>query len=79
MQYPTNLAIQHLPIAKYLATNIMLRGITLSVHAACDSFVGLVVLRVIIGALEACTQPAFVLLSSLWYKRKEQSTTIVYW
>jgi len=41
--------------------------------------VHLAVLRTLLGALEAVCQPAFVYLSSMWYKREEQAATVSYW
>lgn len=48
-------------------------------HAACHNFAGLVVVRTLLGIFEACCQPTFVLLSSMWYKREEQAATVTYW
>ncbi len=69
VEYPENYIIQRVPIAKWLGANITLWGIVLSLHAATKSFEGLVTLRALLGAFEACCQPTFVLLSGMWYKR----------
>ncbi|KAH8900297.1 MFS general substrate transporter [Thozetella sp. PMI_491] len=79
VEYPTTWVIQRASIAKYLAANIILRGITLTLHSVCKSFAALVALRIVLGIAEACSQPTFVLLSALWYKREEQAAAIVYW
>ncbi|KAI5781287.1 allantoate permease [Geopyxis carbonaria] len=79
VEYPTNWIIQRVPIAKYLGINIMLWGATLALHAACHNFAGLVTVRTLLGAFEACCQPIFVVLSSMWYKREEQAATVAYW
>lgn len=79
VEYPTNWIIQRVPIAKYLAVNIILWGSILAFHAAAKSFAGLVVLRTLLGAFEACCQPIFVVLSSMWYRREEQAQTVAYW
>ncbi|OAQ75693.1 allantoate permease [Purpureocillium lilacinum] len=79
VEYPTNFILQRLPIEKYLAANIILWGATLSFHAAAPNFVSLLVLRGLLGAFEAVCQPAFVLLSSTWYKKEEQAGRIVMW
>ncbi|CZR51051.1 related to allantoate permease [Phialocephala subalpina] len=78
VEYPENYIIQRVRIAKWLGINIILWGITLALHAAMKNFVGLVVLRGLLGAFEATSQPAFVLLSSIWYKREEQAGTVIY-
>lgn len=74
-----NYIIQKIPIAKWLAFNIIMWGVTLSLHAACHNFVGLVIVRGFLGAFEAVCQPSFVLLTSMWYKREEQATTAILW
>ncbi|KAH8685423.1 major facilitator superfamily transporter [Tricladium varicosporioides] len=79
VEYPENYIIQRVPIAKWLGINIILWGITLCLHAAMKNFTGLVVLRGLLGAFEATSQPSFVLLSSIWYKRQEQAGTVIYW
>lgn len=79
VEYPENYIIQRVPIGKWLGTNIILWGVTLSLHAAMKSFPGLLALRALLGAFEAVSQPTFVLLSGMWYKREEQSGTVIFW
>ncbi|KAG7449332.1 MFS general substrate transporter [Guyanagaster necrorhizus] len=75
-EFPTNRLIQRLPIAKYLAFNIMAWGAVLACTAACKNFVGLVVVRTFLGIFECVCQPAFVFLSTMWYTREEQALVI---
>lgn len=79
VEYPTNWVIQRVPIAKYLGINIILWGSILACHAAAKNFQGLVTLRTLLGAFEACCQPIFIMLSSMWYRREEQAATVAYW
>ncbi|KAJ5281972.1 hypothetical protein N7478_007344 [Penicillium angulare] len=79
VEYPTNWIIQRVPIAKYLGINICLWGTILAMHAACHNFAGLAAVRTLLGIFEACCQPIFVVLSSMWYKREEQAATVTYW
>jgi MFS family permease len=79
VEYPTNWIIQRVPIAKYLSANIMLWGMTLMLHATCKNFAGLVAVRTLLGIFEACCQPSFIILSSMWYLREEQAATVSYW
>ncbi|KAF3401882.1 hypothetical protein F1880_009907 [Penicillium rolfsii] len=79
VEYPTNWIIQRVPIAKFLGINICLWGTILALHSACHNFTGLVIVRTLLGIFEACCQPTFVLLSSMWYKREEQAATVTYW
>ncbi|KAH8896338.1 MFS general substrate transporter [Thozetella sp. PMI_491] len=78
-EYPTNLLIQRVPIAKYLSFNIICWGIVLACHAACANFTSLVAVRTLLGVFECCCQPIFVVLSAMWYKRSEQAETVTYW
>ncbi|KAE9984708.1 hypothetical protein EG327_004919 [Venturia inaequalis] len=79
VEYPTNFLIQRLPVAKYLSINIMLWGSVLALHAACKNFASLVAVRTLLGIFEAVCQPAFLILSSMWYKRDEQAQIVTYW
>jgi len=66
VEYPTNLLIQRLPIAKYLGVSIILWGTTLALHSVAKSFTAIVILRTLLGIFEAVCQPSFVYLSSMW-------------
>ncbi|KAJ5397544.1 hypothetical protein N7509_005657 [Penicillium cosmopolitanum] len=78
-EYPTNLLVQKLPIGKYLAANIFLWGLTLTMNVFGFNFAILCALRVLLGIFEAVSQPTFLLLSSMWYKREEQAHIVAYW
>ncbi|KAI3140430.1 hypothetical protein CBS147326_2131 [Penicillium roqueforti] len=79
VEYPTNWIIQRVPLGKYLGINICLWGMILALHSVCKNFTGLVIVRTLLGIFEACCQPIFVTLSSMWYKREEQAATVTYW
>jgi len=79
VEYPTNYLIQRLPVAKYLGTSIILWGTILACHAAVKGFTGILVLRTLLGIFEAVCQPAFLILSSMWYKREEQALIVTFW
>lgn len=79
VEYPTNYLIQRLPVAKYLGVSIMLWGTILACHAAAKNFAGILALRTLLGIFEAVCQPAFLILSSMWYRRSEQAQTVTYW
>jgi hypothetical protein len=66
--FPTNFLMQRLPIGKYLGFNIMLWGVFLMIQAAAHNFAGLAALRALAGAAEACADPSFMLITSMWYK-----------
>ncbi|KAL2818558.1 major facilitator superfamily domain-containing protein [Aspergillus granulosus] len=76
---PTNFLLQRLPLAKYLGASIFLWGALLMIQAVCHNFATLAVLRAIGGALEGCADPAFLLVTSMWYTREEQPIRIGIW
>ncbi|KAK7543648.1 MFS transporter [Phyllosticta citricarpa] len=79
VEYPTNWIIQRVPIAKYLSANIVIWGAVLALHAACNNFTSIVTVRTLLGIFEAVCQPAFLVMSSMWYKRSEQAQIVTYW
>ncbi|KAJ5988334.1 MFS general substrate transporter [Penicillium waksmanii] len=76
---PSNLIMQRTPPAWYLSINIFLWGALLMCQTATGSFTVLVVLRVLSGAFEAIADPAFMLFTSMFYKREEQPSRIAAW
>ncbi|KAL4895070.1 major facilitator superfamily domain-containing protein [Aspergillus ambiguus] len=76
---PTNFLMQRFPVGKYLGVNIFLWGFFLMLQAAAKNFVQLAVLRVISGAAEACSDPSFMLITSMWYTRRQQPIRIGLW
>ncbi|KAK7725655.1 hypothetical protein SLS57_003720 [Botryosphaeria dothidea] len=76
---PTNLLMQRYPTGKYLSINIILWGILLMTQAAATNFTTLAVLRALSGAAEACADPAFMIITVMWYTRREQPIRIGLW
>lgn len=70
-QVPANRMLQRFPIMKVLASVVMLWGIILCCHAACKTAVELLVCRVLLGCCEAFMFPAYIILTSHWYKKDE--------
>lgn len=79
VEYPQNWIIARVPIAKYLSFSIVAWGVVLACTAVCHNFLGLVVVRTLLGLFESACQPAFVVLSSIWYRREEQAARVTYW
>lgn len=71
-EFPATWCLAKLPIAKYLAFNVVCWGIIITCMAAAKNFAGLVALRTLLGAFECSITPAAVLIISTWYKREEQ-------
>ncbi|OBT46777.1 hypothetical protein VE00_02660 [Pseudogymnoascus sp. WSF 3629] len=79
VEYPTNWIITKVPIAKYLSFNIVCWGAVLACHAASTNFTTILVCRILLGIFEAACQPSFIILSSMWFKREEQTARVTYW
>ncbi|TFL00154.1 major facilitator superfamily domain-containing protein [Pterulicium gracile] len=76
---PTNLIMQRSPPSTYLGINIAFWGIFLMFQALAQNFTHMVVLRVLSGAAEAIADPAFMLVTTMWYSRGEQPSRISTW
>lgn len=79
VEYPQNYIIARVPIAKYLSFSIIAWGVVLACTAACTNFASLVTVRTLLGLFESACQPAFIVLSSTWYRRDEQASRVTYW
>lgn len=71
--------MQRFPTAKYLCLNIILWGILLALQAVTKNFSTMAVFRGLSGAAEACGDPAFMLITGMWYTRREQPIKIGLW
>ncbi|KAL4967187.1 putative MFS transporter [Aspergillus stella-maris] len=78
-EYPTNFLLQKLPIAKYLAGNVFLWGVVIMCTAASKNFPGLMVVRFLLGIFESCVQPTFIIMTSMWFTREEQTLLTSLW
>ncbi|KAJ7681032.1 major facilitator superfamily domain-containing protein, partial [Mycena polygramma] len=78
-EFPQNLALQRFPVAKWLSINIFCWAVALSTHAACKNFAGLMVVRIILGMCEGSITAGFLIVTSMFYTRKEQTVRAGYW
>ncbi|USW56706.1 Putative major facilitator superfamily, MFS transporter superfamily [Septoria linicola] len=72
-EWPQNWALQHFPVAKWLALNFVIWGAILLLHIPCNSFASLFVVRFLLGVAEACIVPAFLLTLNMFFTYDEQS------
>ncbi|KAM0426475.1 hypothetical protein ACHAPT_008166 [Fusarium lateritium] len=79
VEYPQNYIIARVPVAKYLSFSIVAWSIVLGCHAATSNAAGLITVRTLLGIFESACQPAFVVLSGMWYRREEQASRVTYW
>ncbi|KAJ5150344.1 uncharacterized protein N7482_010802 [Penicillium canariense] len=78
-EYPQNLLLQKLPVAKTLAVNVFIWGAVVACSAASTKFASLMIVRFLLGFFESCVQPAMMLITAMWYKREEQSVLNSIW
>ncbi|KAI5119271.1 hypothetical protein M0805_008052 [Coniferiporia weirii] len=78
-EYPQNLALQRFPVGKWMSINIFIWGVALCSHAACHSFGGLLTVRLILGMCEGSITAGFMIVSAMFYTRKEQTLRVGYW
>ncbi|KAJ7268564.1 major facilitator superfamily domain-containing protein [Mycena rebaudengoi] len=78
-EFPQNLALQRFPVAKWMSLNIFVWAIALCSHAACKSFAGLFAVRLVLGMCEGSITAGFMIVSSMFYTRTEQTLRVGYW
>jgi MFS family permease len=71
--------MQKLSASKWLSVNIFIWGGICMALGGCKNFPSLAALRFILGMLEACSTPAFLLITAMWYTVDEQPIRIGYW
>ncbi|CAA7262313.1 unnamed protein product [Cyclocybe aegerita] len=78
-EFPQNLALQRFPVGKWMSLNISIWAVALCAHAACKNFAGLFVVRLILGMCEGSITAGFMIVSSMFYTRTEQTLRVGYW
>ncbi|KAF1970024.1 MFS general substrate transporter [Bimuria novae-zelandiae CBS 107.79] len=78
-EYPQNFLLQKLPVGKFLATNVFLWGTVVTCSAASKTFGSLMAVRFLLGFFESCVQPTFIILTTMWYTREEQTLLTSLW
>ncbi|RDW59904.1 MFS allantoate transporter-like protein [Coleophoma cylindrospora] len=71
--YPASVGLVKLPMGKFLCGSIIAWAIVLACHGAANNFIGLCVLRVLLGITESTVSPGFSLLTGIWYKPSEHA------
>ena len=77
--YPSNLALQRLPIAKFIGCILFVWGAICMLQATVFNFSGFFAVRFFLGLVEACVSPAWMLLTSMLWTRDEQPLRTSFW
>jgi MFS family permease len=73
------LALQKFPIGKFVAIGLMVWGTILLCTTAVQNFAGLMVLRFLLGGTESCIGPAWMILTGMFWTRREQPFRMTWW
>ncbi|CDK27133.1 unnamed protein product [Kuraishia capsulata CBS 1993] len=78
-EYPAGVVLQKWPLSKVLTAAILIWGIVLMCHAACQGAATFLLCRTLLGIFEGFMNPAYILLTSQWYKKDEQFMRTCFW
>ena len=73
------LALNKVPLAKFLGGNMFLWGIVISCTAAVKTYPQLIAIRILMGIFDAGIPPSLMLMSSQYYKKDEQAARFAIW
>ena len=76
---PFALLFARLPLAKTAGIIVLIWGVVCILTVVCDNYPGFVVQRIFLGLMESAVSPAFVAITALWYKPKEQAARLGIW
>lgn len=71
--------MSRLPITLYVGVTIVLWGGVEMCLGAAQSFEGLAAARFFLGFAEGTVSPAFIIITSIWYKRREHPIRVATW
>ena len=71
--------MQKIPVSKWLALNIFIWGGITMAQGGTHNFSQIAGLRFLLGLFESCSTPAYLLLTSMWYRIDEQPIRIGWW
>ncbi|KAJ6172192.1 MFS transporter ACS family allantoate permease [Penicillium chermesinum] len=71
--------LQKFTPAKCLSATVFLWGVILFMHVVCKNWSGLMAVRFFLGMAEGIVTPAFMLISTGWYARRDQPLRMGVW
>lgn len=66
-------------IGKFMAITTLCWGLSLSCMCAAHTFGGLLAARLFLGLFEAGVAPAFIAITQMWWRRREQPVRLGAW
>jgi MFS family permease len=73
-QWPATYALQRLPFGKFIATIIVFWSVIVYLHCVANNYAGLIVLRLLLGAVESVVIPALEVTLSMFFTKEEHAT-----
>jgi len=65
--------------SQIISCNITVWAVALGAHAACKNFADLFVVRLVLGACEGSITAGFLIVTSMFYTRNEQTIRVGWW
>ncbi|KAF9635023.1 putative pantothenate transporter protein [Lasiodiplodia theobromae] len=78
-EYPFIYLMSRLPLVKFVGVTIIVWGGICMCLAAAQDYPSFAAVRFLLGFAEGAVSPAFVTLSSIWYRKREHATRIGCW
>lgn len=78
-EFPVAYLLQRVSLTKSVGVFVVAWGFVLAMGAVPNNYPGFQTIRVLLGALESSVTPAFVVITSQWYRREEQFFRTAMW
>lgn len=78
-EFPQGFFLQKFAPSVVLGVNVTIWGITTACTAACNDFASLMVVRILLGISEAAISPCLLLITTMWYTKREASFRCGIW
>ncbi|KAJ5279274.1 hypothetical protein N7478_004646 [Penicillium angulare] len=78
-EWPFIYLMSRLPLTKFVGTTVIIWGVICMCLAAPKNFAGFAAVRFLLGFSEGAVSPAFVTITSIWYRKKEHTTRTALW
>lgn len=78
-EWPFIYLMSRLPIAKFVGATIVVWGVVCMCLAAPTNFAGFATVRCFLGFAEGAVSPAFITITSIWYRKEEHPLRVGMW
>ncbi|KAL3476893.1 major facilitator superfamily domain-containing protein [Aspergillus californicus] len=78
-EYPFIYLMSRLPLTKFVGATVILWGISCTCLAAPQNYTGFAAVRFLLGFTEGAVSPAFVTITSIWWRKDEHAFRTALW